>query len=235
MTRTLKTLSLALFAVCTVGAVGASSALAARDIVTCTNTANCDITAAKKSGTTTILGTKTSLLEAECTEEKFSVTTVANGAENVTATPLYNGCLAEPFGPATIDMNGCDYLLTGATTTSTNTSGANRTTAAVDIEGTCTSIVITAPDCEIRITKQSLKHGLIFSNEGPLGTTEDVKVTAHIDNIHYTTNDTIACTVAGLGPTGNDAFITGTFTAKGYESHTAHGTANHVGFAVDTV
>jgi hypothetical protein len=236
MTRTLKALGLALLAVCAIGVVTASSASAAKDIITCTNQANCDVTAEKKSGTTTVFGTKGSLLEVTCTGESFAATTVANGAENITVTPTYSGCRAEPFGAATVDMNGCDYLLTGTTTTSKTTNGTeDRTTAPVDIGGTCTEIVITAPGCEIGVTKQSNLHGLTFTNEGATGTTENVKVTAHVDNIHYTTNDTVTCTLASLGPTGTDGFLTGTAIAKGYESDTAHGTANHVGLFADTV
>jgi hypothetical protein len=234
MTRTLKALGLALLAACAIGVVTASSASAAKDIITCTNQPNCDITA---TGTATVFGTKGSLLEVTCSHETFSATTVANGAENITVTPTYTGCKAEPFGAATVDMNGCDYKLTGTTTTNKATNGVtDRVTAPVDVEGTCAHIVITAPGCEIKVPPQNGLHGLFFTNEGPTNTaTEDVKVTAHIDKIHYTTNDTVTCTLANLPSTGTDGYLTGSATAKGYESHSAHGTGNHVGLFADTV
>lgn len=231
MTRTLKALGLALLAACAIGAVTASSASAAKDIVTCQP--NCDITA---TGTATVFGTKGSLLEVTCSHETFSSTTVADQAENITVTPTYSGCRAEPFGAATVDMNGCDYKLTGITTSNKATNGTtDRVTAPVDVEGACEHIVITAPGCEIKVPQQSGLHGLLFSHGGGTGATTDVKVTAQVDKIHYTTNDTITCTLASLPSTGTDGYLTGSATAKGYESHSAHGTNNHVALAVDTV
>jgi hypothetical protein len=225
MTRTLKALGLALLAACALSAVAASSASAATDFITCgtPQISSCDITG---TGSATF-GTKSSSLSVTCTSEVYSAK-AESPTENATVTPTYSGCTA--FGSnATVDTTGCTYLIRGSTTSTTNTSGGSRgNTLASDVRCTAgNSIKVTGAGCTISITgsagglNQGL-HGIKVDTEGA-GTTDDLKLTVEVDGIHYTTSGFL-CGAAGLPGTGTDGTLTGTATAKGYETnnHNVH-------------
>jgi hypothetical protein len=220
MTRTLKALSLALLAVCAFGAVSASSASAVNDIFTCTDkngvsVANCDITA--EDSTKVTFGTKSSSFTVKCDKETYSAT-ATKGAGSITVTPTYAECTS------TVETNGCDYVLTGETTSNTHTTGDTTTDARVTLS--CPAgkgIVIKGPGCTLTIgTEHSGTvvnhnlHGVTYDNEAGAGQdTKDIKVTVTVDTIAYTTTG-FFCGAAGLPATGTDGTLTGSITAQGY-------------------
>jgi len=232
MTRNLKALGLGLLAVFAMGAVMASSASAVTHTLVTSTGASVDITA--EGVGEAVFGVKTGSLEVKCTHETFAAKTVANGAQTITIEPTYTGCTAKPFGASPVDTNGCHFLLHGQTTTSPTTSTGTKTDMPADL--TCPvgqSITITAPGCTIHVDPQTGLHGVGFDQEGS-GTTADIKVTSTVDGIHYTTAGGFVCSLGGLSTTGNDSFLTGQATAKGYTPHSAHATSDHVGISFDS-
>jgi hypothetical protein len=118
MIRNLKALGLALVAVFAMSAVVASAASAAIPSLTAASgpvTLSGSDTAGTKS-TLTAFGLKT-----ECTgsytAHKYNVTPrefIPSGATTITVTPVYTNCVGVIGGtstPATVTMNGCDYVL----------------------------------------------------------------------------------------------------------------------------
>jgi hypothetical protein len=151
MIRNLKALGLALIAVFALGAVVASAA-SAQMPGTLTS-----------SGPVTLLGTQTPLekpteknflsalggtvtcANAIYTGHKYNVTPhifIPNDVSTVTITPHYGSCVAKIGAasfPATVHMNGCDYVFHFEGTTP----GVDTYTVKATIEGSCTAIVIT--------------------------------------------------------------------------------------------
>jgi hypothetical protein len=120
MIRNLKALGLALVAVFAMGALTASAAsaqgkLTASGPVTLTGTQ----TGAEGSNALTAFGAKTECASATYTGHKVATTpheSIPSGATQATITPHYGSCVADGF-PATVAMNGCDYVFDlGATT-----------------------------------------------------------------------------------------------------------------------
>jgi len=229
MTRNLKVLGLALLAVFAMSAVAVSSA-SAHKLSIAGGAANVDITA---TGTGAVFGVKSGALEVKCKKEAFSSTTVANSATTITIAPKYEECTAAPFGASPVDVNGCTFVLHGNTTSSPGTTaGTTKTDMPADLVCPANqSITITAPGCTIHVDPQINLHGVGFTNGGS-GTTADINVVSTVDNIHYTTAGGFVCSLGGLSTTGNDSFLTGTATANGYTSHSAHATSNHVGISL---
>jgi len=159
--------------------------------------------------------------EAKCTTSKFSAT-AENGAEQVTVFPTYSGKLnATPhstkcntsIGEATIDVNGCDYLLTGDTTGS-DEGKADAKMSIVCPEGK--SIQITdASGCTVTVPAQApTEGGVTYTNETENGKGV-VKVKATVTGITYTAN--FVCQLGGMSAHGDDAKYTGTVLLTGYE------------------
>ena len=224
MTRTLKALGLAILAVCAF-AVAASSASAAVDKLRCgtPEISSCDITG---TGATTFR-TKAGGPSITCATQEYSAS-ITSVAEEVAITPHYTGCTV--LGSATtIDTTGCTFLITGTTTATNDTSGVARgNTLAAHLRCTAGNAIKTTAACPITFTgaagglNQNL-HGIKLDTEGS-GSTDDLKLTIEVDNIHYETPGGFFCNIAGLGTTGNDAFLTGTATVKGYATgnHSTH-------------
>jgi len=225
MIRKLNALVLTLLSVLAINAEVASATLG-HDLSTSSG-GSVDITTTSFSNT--VFGVKTGSLEVRCIEN-LSASNVANGAETVTLTPTYSGCSAKPFSElGTVDTNGCTYVLHGETTVSpATTGGSSKTDVSMDIVCPKEKVIeITTSACTISIKAQAGLHGIGFSNEG-FGTTADVKLITTVDNIHYTTPGGFICSLGGLSTTGNDGFLTGTATARGYTVG-MHGT--HVGIS----
>lgn len=130
MIRNLKVLGLALVAVFAFSAVASSAASAANGRLTSDGPVT--LVGTNNAGTVNALTAEfgTEKTEIECpnvlyTGHKYNVTPhelIPSGAETVTLTPHYGVCVAkkgtETF-PATVDMNGCDYVLHLLETTAT--------------------------------------------------------------------------------------------------------------------
>ncbi len=216
MIRNLKALGLALVAVFAIGAITASAALAVEDHFTTSQTS------ALMTGTSTnnkfeITGGPSF----ECTTSQFTATGVNNSTE-VTVDPSYTGrigetphgtkCTGSPIGNVTIDMNSCDYDLTGKTT------GSDGGLTDATISVTCTTagdhIVITGPlGCKIKVPAQTpTSGGVTYTNlpKHPGGSAIEVIATA--TGITYTSENCV-----GVASEGNDSDYTGTVVVTGYE------------------
>jgi hypothetical protein len=228
MTRNLKALGLSLLAVCALGAVAASSALAVPSFTTPELAAgsNSIITGEQLAGTN-VFGVKGAGLTTSCEKATYAGTVTGTAAAEVTVRPTFlEKCLTG--GKASpVDVNGCAFVLKAATTKSTDTEGKaiEVAGATLECEGT-KEIIITASGCEIGIgtthanePKVVLNHaldGMTYKNEGA-GAARDIKATVEIDNITYTSSGGFACAIGGLKETGNDAFLTTTVTVKAFK------------------
>jgi hypothetical protein len=117
-----------------------------------------------------------------CTQALFegtapSATSGTTTAQELTVTPTYTGCKA--FGlNATVDMNGCEYTITGA--------GQPALTATVDV--VCNKTVgkvieITAAGgCTVTVGPQAIGGHLIFSAGGASPADVNVNITANAIN-----------------------------------------------------
>ena len=211
MTRNLKALGLALLAVSSMGAMTASSASAVTDIMTVDNGTQATVTAISHDHVFTTAGTKF-----ECTTAKFT-STVVDGGSTFTVTASYEGTTnvvphtthcAGIFGTLTIDMNGCDYKLTGHTdadhSPEVDSHGRIWIECPVNQE-----IVMTNSTCTIRVPAQTpTEGGFTYTNQLD-GTIWDVQAEITVTGITYTATHSFACTLAGLKPEGNDATYSG--------------------------
>jgi hypothetical protein len=218
MIRNLKVLGLALAAICAFGAVAASGASAfafhsekEKTIIT----AEHDPT----SETLTTFGTKSSTVSTTCKKEKFAGTAAEPSVASITVHPVYEECEAKPFGEATVDTHGCDYILYAETTTSPKTPPnelETKTDSPVEVECTTgSSIKITAPGCTITVPPQGKLHGVVYTNKGS-GSTRDITVDITVDKIKYTSSG-LGCGLGGIKKEGEDGTLTGAATAKGWE------------------
>jgi hypothetical protein len=146
-----------------------------------------------------------------CTGAHFEAGTVS-GLElsQVTVTPSYSGC--EAFGqPATVDVNGCDYLLTGET-------GPNgHGTVHVICSGT-NKIEITIPSisCTLKVhTQTPTGGGLVYTNTS--GSPDDIHATATLTGVTYEREGNgLACAI-GAPSEGNDLDLIENITIKAYK------------------
>ncbi len=177
MTRKFKTLGLCLVAVFAMSAVAATAAQAEK------------FTSASYAASITgeQIGALPNEFEVtnagvECGTATFSGT-LAAASETLTITPNYQNCLVGGSIPATVDMNGCDYLFhaTGVKTASVDV--VCPTTAG----GVTDKIVITVPatGCEIQVPEQNSLSTLHIHVEAGIG---DVRVTVKVGKISYSQN-----------------------------------------------
>lgn len=154
----------------------------------------------------------------KCTQATFEGTTpLSTSAHELSVTGTYLGC--QGFGQAaTIDMNGCKYVLT-STDTAGKTYGGG--TVTVDITG-CTSgksIEITTGICRMTVPQQHHISHLIFDNVPQGQTPEDVTATITGSGIKYQADGPLCPSM----PTGqqltNGTYVGhGTFQAWSIES-----------------
>lgn len=150
----------------------------------------------------------------KCKKAVFdAVGTVAAGATSVTVTPTYSEC--KSFGlTATIDHNGCNYILHSKT----------KIVSGWDVETTLTcpagkGITITAATCEVTVSPQSLPHTSEVTNAGVSSpeTGMDLHLHTDITGINYTVNkDGIGCPLSGTGNFVNGDYD-GTTTIKAHD------------------
>jgi hypothetical protein len=117
----------------------------------------------------------------EC-KTNFQSAAMSEPSETVTVTPTYSECKAFGFLSASVNMNGCDYVL--------------HTFGTMDIEcGAFNSIVITASTCEMQISSQTNLAWVSLSNGAG-----NIWIGPEVGHIVYTvTKDGFACPFNGTG------------------------------------
>jgi hypothetical protein len=151
--------------------------------------------------------------EVRCTTSHFSGT-ITNGTSHATITPTYTGRIgATPhtsaecdttIGTAPIDMNGCDYDLTGTTTGVDE--GLTDATVSVTCPTPSTHIIVTnSTGLKIKVPAQTPTSGGVTYTNG----TGTVNVKATATGITYTCESAFLCGVAGIPTEGNNADYTG--------------------------
>jgi hypothetical protein len=221
MTRNLKALGLVLFAMCAFGAVAVSAASAAitTDVFRTEGAAPAVITG---TGETTFSTKVAPGLKIECLGTYTG--TVKDGATSATFTPTYENC--KPLG-TTVATNGCNFIVYGETTDTLMTDGVTKEKHAPGtVECPANKHIVINAACVITILSDSNMvpdklDGVTFDTEGS-GSTRDLKLTVTVDNIQYSTPDSIACTAAGLPRNGNDGTLTGNITGKGFVDTGGH-------------
>ncbi len=233
MIRNLKMLSLALVAVCAMGAVAASAASA---------NANYWFTSGADASDWLVLKGE----QVEKTQDEFRVDGVVGGAPGITkcekttytgsgtattATTFtvsaeYDNCELEPFGKATIAMNGCTYVIhTDPFGDTTNGSYDTDTTIVcpagkeITIEAKIGGIL----KCTVHIEPQDLGTGIVLTNE-PAATPTDLVAHINFSNIKYTqTTGTSGASRCTTTTTTSNGVYNGTATFKGFKTGTPLG------------
>lgn len=140
--------------------------------------------------------------EVTCENANFAGTVEGEEAATVTVHPKYSGCTA--VSNATIDTNGCNYIL------GTETDGNGDAGVQVECE-TGHSIKITdGTGCTITVGAQTPEGGVSYTNIANGDVTIDITVTG----IHYTSN--LICQFGGIPSTGEDGIYTGKAIAEGF-------------------
>ncbi len=226
MIRNLKALALALCAVFMLGALSASTASAATDVLTSDAPGLTDtyVTGTQNGGigAGNVFGTKSKAGKIECASGSYEGTFLGAPSE-VELTPSYTGCKIGAAN-ATVTNNGCKYVLTGKTEAFTNTSGvAEGEDATVSLNcGDTGSLVVDGPlGCQITFSDTQPANtkvnqnllGARYDNE-EAGGKKDIKATITVDKITYTS--TGACQSLGFTASDGDGFFTTNVTLKGY-------------------
>lgn len=158
----------------------------------------------------------------KCSSIKYTGTVASTPISELSLTPAFSECTGFGF-PATIDANGCSYLLkVGAESTGT--------LAVVCPEGkelTVTAISAGTTKCTLHVPSQSLGTAT-FHNLGS-GSTAEIEVTANLTGVKYSHTKG-----SGVGACAEGSSTTGTWTGKTLitgEEDKAEGAA-HVGVKV---
>ncbi len=118
----------------------------------------------------------------ECEVTKFSGEMTA-ASETLTLTPTYEKCLVGGAIPATVDMNGCDFLIH---TTSVDSVDVVCPTTLINLKLITDAIDITVPatGCTMVIPEQTGLHTISMVNR-PDGT---ITAFVHLSSIKYSQN-----------------------------------------------
>ncbi len=177
MTRKIKTLGVALFAVLALTAVMASAASAASYTASSYPVTGTAISEVGNDVFTTEGGT------VECKSHFHA--TLGGTSKDLTVEPTYSGCKA--FGFLSAEVTGCKYTFTEPTGTAPNF------TVQVHVIGACT---IKASTCHVTVPVQGPLNHVGITNLA----TGDVSVKATVSNINYTVNtDGFLCPFNGTG------------------------------------
>jgi len=216
MIRNLKALGLVLGAVFAFSAMAASSA-SAIDTFTVAGGGSVGVSGVSHNNVFKITGPEAKV---ECTTSTFSGT-VTSGAKEATITPTYIGkigetpnhgvpCTSVP-GSSTIDMNGCDYDLTGSTTGSDISQ--SDATVWITCNGSPNEIFITnSTGLTLKIPGQTPTSGGVTYVNNADGT---MTVNATSTGITYTCESAFLCGLAGIATEGNTADYNGSVTVAG--------------------
>jgi len=132
-----------------------------------------------------------------CNSATYSGTTSAATTSEIEVEPKYSECTAFGFVSTTIDVEGCKYKFTPATSTP-------------QLHIICPAgktLHVTAFNCWVKIGSQTLS-GITYDNSGS-GTSRDVTATANVSGITYTQESKSfpGCT--------NGTFTNGTYVGAG--------------------
>lgn len=227
MSRNLKALGLALIAALALSAIAAQGAMAVdhsfgSEASSTVITADNDGLGSHVLSVTSKGGTKVSVT---CTTAFFSGTQSGTSADLITLHPTFGkpntsggagSCTLGGLG-VTVTTTGCNFIFESDTSNNPAT-GQEDATTSVECEagkslkssaGGCTVSIAGAPN------NQNL-HGVTFAGEGA-GATRDLKVTAAVKGIHWTSSG-FFCPLVGLGngETGTNGEFSGVVTAKGF-------------------
>ena len=224
MTRNLKPLGMSLVAMFAVSALVTSSASAV-DVVT-TGKSPAMLTGVGHNHVFSAHSTP----KFECTTAKFAAT-VTNGASEITADALYEGTLnATPHtdhhcnsssGTATIDMNGCGYILTGETTGTApagHTAGKDATVW-LECPGSNKIQITSSLGITLSIPAQTpTTGGVSYTNVASHNGNSAVAVKATVTGVTTTCAGTFLCTLGGYPHHSNQWQYTGDVTMTAYEN-----------------
>jgi len=156
----------------------------------------------------------------KCTTATYTGT-IGGSSTTLTVTPAYSGCTFAGF-PATVEVNGCDYLF--------HVSGGTSTEGVVDI--ICPSgkeITVVAKSgaivkCTLHVPPQSGLGTVRYTNLGIAGATEEVTVNAEVSVPKYTHT-----TGFGVGHCLEGSGTNGTLKAKALVAGEEDFSGGHVG------
>ena len=218
MIRNLKALGLALAAVFAMSAVAASSASAVDHFTTPEGVA----TILTGTSENNVFKITSPAVEFKCKTSRFKATVVSQPTV-ATVKPIYEGtpgatdtghCFATVVEKVTVDMNGCDYDLSGETT------GKDLEKVDATVSITCPvgkEIELTSPLCNTFVHEQTpTEGGVTYDNEKELNGKKDVKVTVTATGVTWKAEDSFACTLGGLKE-GSNADYTGNVTITGFK------------------
>jgi hypothetical protein len=204
MTRDLKALGLALFAICALGAVGAQGASAAKEHEFHSDGQETVITGKTVGTTKFAVGSAGTI---ECTTGKYEATQIAEkevgpgtyASDTLTVVPHYSGCT---FGgqPATVSFNHCAIVLDSDTTEGNPTGGEHANVETECSEGS--KVEIDTSVCTITIGAQLVKHAARYENDTASSFT--VNTTAHkvVTGKQKTTESQTGCLLFPTGAIG---------------------------------
>jgi hypothetical protein len=220
MIRKLKALSLALGAVFAMGAMMASTA-SATDFFT--NAAGKGSDLLTGTGTDHEFSIASGTQVFECATARFAGT-ATHGSSTVTVDAEYNGtpekapnhtatehCRGTGGHKIVVDMNGCDYDLTGNTEL-TETHGTDAKVwitcpAGKEIEVTDTSVSVTIDVPEQ--TPTAKKGGVTYTNLVGHTGGDSIEINATVTGITWTCTPAFLCGLGGIASEGNDGTYTG--------------------------
>ncbi len=226
MIRNLKALGIVLGAVFALSAAAASSASAVDTLTTSVSPA-----------VVTGLGTDTlfrvtkadggTIFSVKCATTKYAGTVAKSGTKEVTLFATAFGTKANPnsskcessLGEITVDMNGCDYVLTGETISEDKKAVGKDARVWI----TCPigkAITVTAPaGCTLTVSEQTLTEGgVVYTNgEEEVGGKKIKDVTIDGTETGITFSSTAACQLVGIPKEGNNIDENGTITATCWE------------------
>jgi hypothetical protein len=224
MTRKLKALGLALFALCALGAMTAGSASAAGELFR------------SEKETTILTGTNVGNhvfetpagLKITCEVATFNGTAKAETVggtttKTLTVHPTYEKCKDSLFNAAApVDTTGCNYVFTSET--KENATKEKHLPASIE----CTSgfaIKVTASGCTLTFGAQATTNGIVVTNEGKLNE-RDIKAKATA-GAAFTKDAPATGSTCGF-ITGTTGTYTGEVTLKGFVDNGVTGPIDEV-------
>ena len=224
MNLNLRALGLALLAMFTFGAVAASSAFAVdhftaekeKAVITSTVSENFVTTLTNEKGETA--------QKVACKTSKFSGTFVTS-ATTVTVFPTYKGTINKEVdenhctttgGKIEVELNGCDYDLTGETTKEDKKAVGKDAVFSITCPKEKEITYKTNLGCTLHIPEQTpTEGGVVYTNITHLGK-KAIEVTATVTGITYTSTGAL-CGAAGIPSEGNNTDLTATMILTCYE------------------
>jgi hypothetical protein len=164
--------------------------------------------------------TSGSELQIHCWNSTLAGTIDEPSVPKATVLPTYKGKKGEPtntsceslIGIVRVDMNGCNYLLTGDTTQE----DGGKADAEVKIECPEGKEIEFTNNCKVKIPAQAPTSGGVTYTNGTDNGKGDVTVTFTLTGLTYTAEGSF-CSVAGIVPSESDTLdLIGTMTVTGY-------------------